>query len=912
MAVYTSFGLAYSSGTLADGDKVVSQGFTYTYTAANKEWITSKRPVEVNEHDDQGINALNVADGANIVVTSVNGTTFDLDGGNIDFNLNTVGGKFRVYDDVPNLILEINKTGIDAKVPITAEAGIESHIIDEYLVVGSGTTASGNRGVNFVEFTPGVTTTEVDPAGVTINAAGNTLVFTTAQNFDGAGGGIGFTDGDYIKISGTDLNDEVYRTVSFVNPATITIDPTYIAFNQNEVHTNVTVAKVYFETFDFQNVGDWFEFSNHVNLGSASYGYMINDTNALSMPVPSVILIGDRAGDTYSAGVASDIYIGYQAGFNTGGNADKANYNVGIGTEALYGGAATFTGDNNLGIGYRAGYTIAAGSNNVLLGYQAGYNIEANNYNTAIGTDALYGDASFSGSDNIGIGYQTGYKLKAATGNIFLGYTAGYTNEAGNNNIFLGYTAGFYATGNRNSGIGYGALKGAVAGFTGDNNIGIGYQTGDALTSGTQNILIGYQAGYASDDSTGNVSIGYSAGLNSSGNYNISIGYSSGYSLAAANNNVLIGFEAGYNTQANTNIGIGYRALKGAGTPNFTGSENVGIGYQAGLALTSGARNIMIGDSAGQAITTGASNILFGYQAGLALTTTNYGIFIGTQAGLNVTTADNIGIGYLALRGTAGSTGIDNIGIGYQPGLAITTGSSNILIGYEAGLALTTGGSNVIIGHQAGVTASTHSGNVFIGYQAGNLAAASNQLYIENSNSTTPLIFGDFTNDYINIYALGTVTADHINLKLTNTANNAAMTGTSTSIEFNQYYNDAAPAIADAGKISVVTETNWTAAAATQDAYMAFSTALDGTVAERVRIDSAGNLSLITSNTELRFYEGVNYVGFEAPALTGNQIWVLPSADGVAGYALTTDGGGNLSWAEATGGLDEVFMLMGV
>jgi hypothetical protein len=56
-------------------------------------------------------------------------------------------------------------------------------------------------------------------------------------------------------------------------------------------------------------------------------------------------------------------------------------------------------------------------------------------------------------------------------------------------------------------------------------------------------------------------------------------------------------------------------------------------------------------------------------------------------------------------------------------------------------------------------------------------------------------------------------------------------------------------------------------------------------------------LSLTASNTELRFYEGSNYVGFEAPALSADQIWVLPSADGSNGQVIKTDGSGNLSFA---------------
>lgn len=53
----------------------------------------------------------------------------------------------------------------------------------------------------------------------------------------------------------------------------------------------------------------------------------------------------------------------------------------------------------------------------------------------------------------------------------------------------------------------------------------------------------------------------------------------------------------------------------------------------------------------------------------------------------------------------------------------------------------------------------------------------------------------------------------------------------------------------------------------------------------------------ITNNNELRFYDdGANYVGFEAPALTADKIWVLPDADGGAGELLKTDGAGNLGW----------------
>ena len=71
------------------------------------------------------------------------------------------------------------------------------------------------------------------------------------------------------------------------------------------------------------------------------------------------------------------------------------------------------------------------------------------------------------------------------------------------------------------------------------------------------------------------------------------------------------------------------------------------------------------------------------------------------------------------------------------------------------------------------------------------------------------------------------------------------------------------------------------------------------TIADGGALTTAGNLSIGGSNNELRFFEGANFVGFEAPALTGDQIFVLPSADGSANQALVTDGSGNLSFATA-------------
>ena len=57
----------------------------------------------------------------------------------------------------------------------------------------------------------------------------------------------------------------------------------------------------------------------------------------------------------------------------------------------------------------------------------------------------------------------------------------------------------------------------------------------------------------------------------------------------------------------------------------------------------------------------------------------------------------------------------------------------------------------------------------------------------------------------------------------------------------------------------------------------------------------------LPSQSELRFYDNGNYVGFEAPALGADQIWVLPTADGANLEHIVTDGAGTLSWTTGAG-----------
>jgi hypothetical protein len=90
-----------------------------------------------------------------------------------------------------------------------------------------------------------------------------------------------------------------------------------------------------------------------------------------------------------------------------------------------------------------------------------------------------------------------------------------------------------------------------------------------------------------------------------------------------------------------------------------------------------------------------------------------------------------------------------NVYMGYRQGRTTSGSSYNVSLG---GNTHSNGDNNVIIGYQAGASLTTASdGNVLLGYQAGNAETGSNKLYIENSNSTTPLIYGEFDNDILRV-----------------------------------------------------------------------------------------------------------------------------------------------------------------
>jgi hypothetical protein len=198
-------------------------------------------------------------------------------------------------------------------------------------------------------------------------------------------------------------------------------------------------------------------------------------------------------------------------------------------------------------------------------------------------------------------------------------------------NTYVGYGSGNYSatpTGGSNQADGSFAL-GSIT--SGDENIAMGIGAGYDLTTGNQNIAIGPFAlngnGRSGANSTsGNIAIGYQCMYNgSSGGYNTGIGWDCMQFMQGGVNDTAVGVEAANGlTTGNENTAIGANALEDSTSAswntavgfnalafNLTGSNNTAIGMGA-LARCLSSNNVGVGFNAGLNLTNGFNNIYVG------------------------------------------------------------------------------------------------------------------------------------------------------------------------------------------------------------------------------------------------------------------------------------------------------------
>lgn len=161
--------------------------------------------------------------------------------------------------------------------------------------------------------------------------------------------------------------------------------------------------------------------------------------------------------------------------------------------------------------------------------------------------------------------------------------------------------------------------------------------------------------------------------------------------------------------------------------------ESAGAANDKGISVT-GSNNSFFGCEAGKDNSDGYYNTFLGARSGKDNSTGKFLTFVGHQAGSNNTTANyNTAVGTYSNH--YNTIGEKNVAVGHYSNL-YNGGSRNTIIGFEAG---------------KGISSYTANNNVFIGYQAGQFETGSNKLYLDNSNTSEPLLYAEFNNNELEV-----------------------------------------------------------------------------------------------------------------------------------------------------------------
>jgi hypothetical protein len=206
--------------------------------------------------------------------------------------------------------------------------------------------------------------------------------------------------------------------------------------------------------------------------------------------------------------------------------------------------------------------------------------------NVAAGSGPLF-NGSFTGSDNVGLGFSVMPSLTSGSGNTATGNLALSSDRGGSNNVADGFFSLFNnLAGDDNVAVGQEALNMNNASF----NVATGFQALTANTGGHDDTATGTEALRANTSGNFNVAAGSTALLaNTTGSDNLGVGTRALQSNTVGAENVASGTDSLIsNTSGDGNIAVG----TGAGSNLTTGSDNIDIGN---VGKTGESRLIRIG-----------------------------------------------------------------------------------------------------------------------------------------------------------------------------------------------------------------------------------------------------------------------------------------------------------------------------
>jgi hypothetical protein len=216
------------------------------------------------------------------------------------------------------------------------------------------------------------------------------------------------------------------------------------------------------------------------------------------------------------------------------------------------------------------------------------------------GGNSFAANSTIGNNDNFSLGFKTSGATQMTinnAGNVGIGTTspalkldiAGDVNVSG---MYFMQGAPLLIQNNTNSNLSIGNAAANMNSASGLNNVALGSNALNALTSGGGNTALGAYALRYATSSGSNTGVGVSAlGSTTTGSTNTAVGQNALVSNTIGNANVAVGQAALNNNVGNNNVAIGTSGLAAV----TTGSNNTAIGFQVGNSLTTGSNNILIG-----------------------------------------------------------------------------------------------------------------------------------------------------------------------------------------------------------------------------------------------------------------------------------------------------------------------------
>lgn len=236
------------------------------------------------------------------------------------------------------------------------------------------------------------------------------------------------------------------------------------------------------------------------------------------------------------------------------------------------------------------------------VGWQAGFDAQytTGTWNTCMGSGCMFADPIPAAAFNTCVG------AECLTSNVY---------------------------GHDNTGLGYAALTNNTSGYY---NVAVGVDAMNDNLTGFGNVAVGQYSMILSTNAQANVCEGYQACNNLQSSNNVDIGYQAGEAQTTGTGNILIGYGAGYYAPSSSNVVTGnYNTFVGEGT-SWTGSgqptNTIALGNHAAVSANNTAQIGGVIGSGNEVNTIVSTLTIAGLSAGQCLQTAGGGLVIGTGA----------------------------------------------------------------------------------------------------------------------------------------------------------------------------------------------------------------------------------------------------------------------------------------